>query len=171
MWSFTHHLSWELTGTGTPQRGSHSSTPEWKWNWSTALWWWCWCLQTQPISRKQKYQQGSGWDNQIRIKRGLFSTFSEKNPEVTLWTTWKQPKPWTSLFQTDDPTLFSGRPSWPGNPEKKEQERVKLLNTSPDVTWCFEQQLVALSHLLKGEDIKKTWRIFDLIELIGCEGF
>lgn len=28
-----------------------------------------------------------------------------------------------------------------------------------------------LSHLLEGQDVKETGGVFDLIELIGCEGF
>ncbi len=41
----------------------------------------------------------------------------------------------------------------------------------PDTVKLQPPHVVTLSHLLEGEDVKETWRIFDLIELIGCEGF
>ncbi len=57
--SVTHRLFWEPTGTGTPQTGSRSSTPEWRWSWSTARWWRCWCLQTPPGPTTHSHQQRS----------------------------------------------------------------------------------------------------------------
>ncbi len=62
----THHLFWEQTETGTPQTGSHSSTPEWRRSWSTAQWWRCWCLQTPPEPGTNSRQQRRPWWEHIR---------------------------------------------------------------------------------------------------------
>lgn len=71
LYSLTHRLFWAPTGTGTPQTGSHSSTPEWRRSWSTARWWWCWCLQTPPGPRTQSHRPRTTWWHHNAIKYSI----------------------------------------------------------------------------------------------------
>lgn len=72
----THHLFWELTGTGTPQRGFHSLIPEWMKSWSTVLWWRCSYLQSRPGHRGSR-EGTSDWMNSFEIFPEIKSEWSK----------------------------------------------------------------------------------------------
>lgn len=122
--------------------------------------------------------------NYIKIKSNLkiLSTFWEEQPRHGSVRKWHCEQKWSNLnlehffskqmiphFSLDVPidqiTLKRK------NRREHMIKNLNSLNTSPYVAWCSVQHVVTVPNLLEGENIKETGRIFDLIKLIGCEGF